>query len=63
MRELFNVSADAEVRLWNKYTADTYEQLTVMENTVPDQGLYSGQLLVIETKSEDGTWPRGPGKR
>ena len=58
LRSLFNVPEESEIRLWNKYTADTYEQLTNMENTVQDQGLYGGQLILIETKNANGEWPR-----
>ena len=44
MRRLFNISADKEVRLWNKYMSNTYEQLSKPENTVQDAGLYQNQV-------------------
>ncbi|XP_045153549.1 ubiquitin carboxyl-terminal hydrolase 4 isoform X2 [Echinops telfairi] len=58
MRKLFNIPAERETRLWNKYMSNTYEQLSKMDNTVQDAGLYQGQVLVIEPQNEDGTWPR-----
>ncbi|XP_006892978.1 PREDICTED: ubiquitin carboxyl-terminal hydrolase 4 isoform X2 [Elephantulus edwardii] len=67
MRKLFNIPAERETRLWNRYMSNTYEQLSKLDNTVQDAGLYQGQVLVIEPQNEDGTWPRqtlqskGPG--
>ena len=58
MREEFHISQDTEVRLWNKYMSNTYEPLTKPDNTIQDAGLYQGQVIVIEEKAEDGTWPR-----
>ncbi|XP_021563170.1 ubiquitin carboxyl-terminal hydrolase 4 isoform X4 [Carlito syrichta] len=58
MRKLFNIPAERETRLWNKYMSNTYEQLSKLDNTLQDAGLYQGQVLVIEPQNEDGTWPR-----
>ncbi|XP_020037315.1 ubiquitin carboxyl-terminal hydrolase 4 isoform X2 [Castor canadensis] len=58
MRKLFNIPAERETRLWNKYMSNTYEQLSKLDNTIQDAGLYQGQVLVIEPQNEDGTWPR-----
>ncbi|XP_072026570.1 ubiquitin carboxyl-terminal hydrolase 4-like [Amphiura filiformis] len=58
MRKLFNISDDTDTRVWNKYMSNTYEHLNKKENTVQDAGLYQGQVLVIEKKNEDGSWPR-----
>ncbi len=58
MRREFTIADATEIRLWNKYTADTYEHLPNMDLTVQDAGLYGGQLLLIESRKEDGTWPR-----
>nr|XP_012626716.1 ubiquitin carboxyl-terminal hydrolase 4 isoform X2 [Microcebus murinus] len=58
MRKLFNIPEERETRLWNKYMSNTYEQLSKLDNTVQDAGLYQGQVLVIEPQNEDGTWPR-----
>ncbi len=58
MKAIFNLADEAEFRLWTKYSATTYEQLAKLDNPVTDAGLYSGQVLLIETKNEDGSWPR-----
>jgi len=58
MRTEFSINEGVETRLWNKYTSNTYEQLARLDNTVQDAGLFSGQLIIIEQKNEDGTWPR-----
>ncbi|KAM6387377.1 ubiquitin carboxyl-terminal hydrolase 4 isoform 2-T2 [Pluvialis apricaria] len=57
MRKLFNIPAEKETRLWNRYTSNTYEQLSKLDSTVQDAGLYQGQVVLIEAKNEDGTWP------
>ncbi|XP_054072623.1 ubiquitin carboxyl-terminal hydrolase 4 isoform X3 [Rissa tridactyla] len=57
MRKLFNIPAEKETRLWNRYTSNTYEQLSKLDSTVQDAGLYQGQVILIEVKNEDGTWP------
>ncbi|XP_067908180.1 ubiquitin carboxyl-terminal hydrolase 4 isoform X2 [Heterodontus francisci] len=58
MRKLFDIPVEKETRLWNRYMTNTYEQLNKPDNTVQDAGLYQGQVLVIEQKNDDGTWPR-----
>ena len=58
MRTEFNIDSEVETRLWNKYSSNTYEQLSRLDNTVQDAGLFSGQMIIIEVKNEDGTWPR-----
>ena len=58
MRQEFNIADEKEVRLWNRYMTNMYEQLNKKENTLQDAGLYSGQVVVVEQKNEDGTWPR-----
>ncbi|XP_030314451.1 ubiquitin carboxyl-terminal hydrolase 4 isoform X2 [Calypte anna] len=57
MRKLFNISDEKETRLWNRYMSNTYEQLSKLDSTVQDAGLYQGQVVVIDVKREDGTWP------
>ncbi|XP_056132068.1 ubiquitin carboxyl-terminal hydrolase 15-like isoform X2 [Lampris incognitus] len=59
MRKLFSIPDEKETRLWNKYMSNTFEPLNKPESTIQDAGLYQGQVLVIEQKNEDGTWPRG----
>uniref|UniRef100_A0A3B3H6I0 Ubiquitin carboxyl-terminal hydrolase 4 n=1 Tax=Oryzias latipes TaxID=8090 RepID=A0A3B3H6I0_ORYLA len=58
MRTLFEIPSEKETRLWNKYMSNTYEQLNKPDSTVQDAGLFQGQVLVIERRNEDGTWPR-----
>uniref|UniRef100_A0A4W3HM89 Ubiquitin carboxyl-terminal hydrolase n=1 Tax=Callorhinchus milii TaxID=7868 RepID=A0A4W3HM89_CALMI len=60
MRKLFTIPSEKEIRLWNKYMSNTFEPLNKPDSTIQDAGLYQGQVLVIEQKNEDGTWPRGP---
>ncbi|XP_062374038.1 ubiquitin carboxyl-terminal hydrolase 15-like isoform X4 [Sardina pilchardus] len=59
MRKLFSIPEEKETRLWNKYMSNTFEPLNKPDSTIQDAGLYQGQVLVIEQKNEDGTWPRG----
>ncbi|XP_034296931.1 ubiquitin carboxyl-terminal hydrolase 4 [Pantherophis guttatus] len=58
MRKQFNISDGKEVRLWNKCTNNAYEQLSKLDSTIQDAGLYQGQVVLIEVKNEDGSWPR-----
>ena len=58
MRKLFDIPDNVETRLWNRYTANTYEQLAKLDATVQDTGLYSGQPILIERMNPDGSWPR-----
>ncbi|XP_064374650.1 ubiquitin carboxyl-terminal hydrolase 4 isoform X2 [Dromaius novaehollandiae] len=58
MRKLFNIPTEKETRLWNRYMSNAYEQLSKLDSTVQDAGLYQGQIVLIEVKNEDGTWPR-----
>nr|XP_021498541.1 ubiquitin carboxyl-terminal hydrolase 15-like isoform X2 [Meriones unguiculatus] len=60
IRKIFNIPDEKEARLWNKYMSNTFEPLNKPDSTIQDAGLYQGQVLVIEQKNEDGTWPRGP---
>uniref|UniRef100_A0A667ZY97 Ubiquitin carboxyl-terminal hydrolase n=1 Tax=Myripristis murdjan TaxID=586833 RepID=A0A667ZY97_9TELE len=58
MRKLFSIPDEKETRLWNRYMSNTFEPLNKPDSTIQDAGLYQGQVLVIEQKNEDGTWPR-----
>lgn len=61
MREVFSIDDNTEVRLWNKYMSNMYEQLesgSKGNTTVQEAGLSQGQMIVVERKNEDGTWPR-----
>uniref|UniRef100_A0A8C6XGC6 Ubiquitin carboxyl-terminal hydrolase n=1 Tax=Naja naja TaxID=35670 RepID=A0A8C6XGC6_NAJNA len=58
MRKQFNIPDCKEVRLWNRCTSNAYEQLSKLDSTIQDAGLYQGQVVLIELKNEDGSWPR-----
>ncbi|KAL8591401.1 hypothetical protein ACOMHN_022207 [Nucella lapillus] len=58
MRGVFHIEEKREVRLWNRYMSNTYEQLNKRDHTLQDAGLYQGQVIVVEKKNEDGTWQR-----
>uniref|UniRef100_A0A670I3V3 Ubiquitin carboxyl-terminal hydrolase n=1 Tax=Podarcis muralis TaxID=64176 RepID=A0A670I3V3_PODMU len=58
MRKQFNIPDGKEIRLWSRYMSNTYEQLSKLDSTIQDAGLYQGQVVLIEVKNEDGTWPR-----
>uniref|UniRef100_A0A674DNU4 Ubiquitin carboxyl-terminal hydrolase n=1 Tax=Salmo trutta TaxID=8032 RepID=A0A674DNU4_SALTR len=59
MRKLFSIPDEKETRLWSKYMSNTFEPLNKPDSTIQDAGLHQGQVLVIEQKNEDGSWPRG----
>ncbi|XP_061571267.1 ubiquitin carboxyl-terminal hydrolase 15-like isoform X3 [Cololabis saira] len=59
MRKLFSIADEQETRLWNRYMSNTFEPLNKPDSTIQDAGLYQGQVLVIEQKNKDGSWPRG----
>ncbi|XP_051911274.1 ubiquitin carboxyl-terminal hydrolase 15-like isoform X2 [Hippocampus zosterae] len=59
MRKVFSIPEEKETRLWNRYLSNTFEPLNKPDSTIQDAGLYQGQVLVIEQKNEDGSWPRG----
>ena len=58
MRELFGARGDRDSRVWNRYTTNTYEQLSDREATISSAGLYVGQTIVLEVQNDDNSWPR-----
>ncbi|XP_066212303.1 ubiquitin carboxyl-terminal hydrolase 11 isoform X1 [Saccopteryx leptura] len=56
-REQFLVSPQEEARLWVRNAEGTFERFCNTRVTVLDAALKSGQLVVMETRSKDGTWP------
>ncbi|XP_037391262.1 uncharacterized protein LOC108434643 isoform X2 [Pygocentrus nattereri] len=59
MRNLFGIPDEKMTRLWSKYMSNTFKPLNqAVRVTVSEAGLYQGQVLIIEQKNEDGTWPR-----
>jgi len=61
VKTTFDIPANREVRLWNNHLSNTYESLARFkdESTLQDAGFYSGNMVVVETKREDGSWERG----
>uniref|UniRef100_A0A8C6X9P5 Ubiquitin carboxyl-terminal hydrolase n=1 Tax=Naja naja TaxID=35670 RepID=A0A8C6X9P5_NAJNA len=57
-RHQFSVPAEDESRLWVKNADGSYERLRNLQMTVLDACLSSGQIVIMETRSKDGTWPR-----
>ena len=57
LRTVFTVADNREVRIWHKYMSKQHELLPKWELTIRDSGLFSGQVIVVEEKNADGTWP------
>lgn len=47
MRKQFNIPDGKDVRLWNRCSSNTYEQLSKLDSTIQDAGLYQGQVRNI----------------
>jgi ubiquitin carboxyl-terminal hydrolase 4/11/15 len=62
MRKLFEIPDEEETRLWYYYSSTEFDELNKEDSTIQDVGLFEGQLLVIETRSEDGSWNHPPKK-
>ncbi|XP_044287257.1 ubiquitin carboxyl-terminal hydrolase 11 isoform X2 [Varanus komodoensis] len=56
-RRQFSVPAEDETRLWVKNADGSCERLRNLQMTVLDACLSSGQVVIMETRSKDGTWP------
>ncbi|XP_042307624.1 ubiquitin carboxyl-terminal hydrolase 11 [Sceloporus undulatus] len=56
-RRQFCVPAEDETRLWVKNADGSCERLRNLQMTVLDACLSSGQVVIMETRSKDGTWP------
>nr|XP_025132078.1 ubiquitin carboxyl-terminal hydrolase 11 isoform X5 [Bubalus bubalis] len=56
-REQFLVSPQEETRLWIKNAEGSFERLCNTRITVRDAALKTGQVVVMETRNKDGTWP------
>ncbi|XP_070394715.1 ubiquitin carboxyl-terminal hydrolase 15-like isoform X7 [Dermacentor albipictus] len=57
MRTIFKVPPEKETRLWSRCSSNTYEHLPDRARTIQDIGLYPGQVLLLEERNDDGTWP------
>ncbi|XP_049623158.1 ubiquitin carboxyl-terminal hydrolase 11 isoform X4 [Suncus etruscus] len=56
-REQFEVSPYEETRLWVKNSERSFERLRNTHVTVFEAALKTGQLVIMETRNKDGTWP------
>ncbi|XP_059012609.1 LOW QUALITY PROTEIN: ubiquitin carboxyl-terminal hydrolase 11 [Mustela lutreola] len=56
-REQFLVSPQEETRLWIKNAEGSFERLCNTRVTVLDAALKTGQVVIMETRNKDGTWP------
>ncbi|KAK7921858.1 hypothetical protein WMY93_008760 [Mugilogobius chulae] len=57
MRRVFNIPPQKQTRLWNRYMSNTYKLLNKLDSTAEESGLFQGQVSLIESMNEDGTWP------
>ncbi|XP_077488380.1 ubiquitin carboxyl-terminal hydrolase 15-like isoform X1 [Amblyomma americanum] len=57
-RAAFKVPPEKETRLWSRCSSNTYEHLPDRSRTIQDVGLYPGQVLLLEERNDDGSWPR-----
>ncbi|XP_075751716.1 ubiquitin carboxyl-terminal hydrolase 15 isoform X1 [Rhipicephalus microplus] len=58
MRAIFKVETEKETRVWNRCSSNTYEHLSDRSRTIQDIGLYPSQILLLEERNDDGSWPR-----
>ncbi|XP_060108668.1 ubiquitin carboxyl-terminal hydrolase 11 [Heteronotia binoei] len=56
-RRLFVIPPEEETRLWVKNADGSCERLRNLQMTVLDACLSSGQVVIMESRSKDGTWP------
>ncbi|KAL3227405.1 hypothetical protein MRX96_048735, partial [Rhipicephalus microplus] len=58
MRAIFKVETEKETRVWSRCSSNTYEHLSDRSRTIQDIGLYPSQILLLEERNDDGSWPR-----
>ncbi|KAF4089228.1 hypothetical protein AMELA_G00064080 [Ameiurus melas] len=58
MHKIFNIPDGKETRLWRKYMHNAFECLGQPGSSIEAAGFFQGQVVVIEQRNEDGTWPR-----
>ncbi|XP_037677039.1 ubiquitin carboxyl-terminal hydrolase 11 isoform X1 [Choloepus didactylus] len=56
-RKQFLLKPCEEARLWIKNSKGLFEQLCNTHVTVLDANLKTGQVVIMETRNKDGTWP------
>ena len=55
--DAFQISEGKECRLWHRYMTNSYEQVKD-DDMLQESGIYTGQVMILEVKKDDGTWPR-----
>ena len=59
LKEEFNIAPNVETRLWTfGRFSGMYEQLAPLDTFLKDLRLPPRELITIEVKNEDGSWPR-----
>ena len=58
IREIYDIDSRKQTRLYNTYMTCTYELITDLTKEAQDVGLFDGQCVLLEVRSEDGSWPR-----
>ncbi|XP_019855281.1 PREDICTED: ubiquitin carboxyl-terminal hydrolase 4-like [Amphimedon queenslandica] len=58
MKQQFKISDTTECRIWERDFTGKYDLLTDFQQTVSDAGIHGGQMLMLEKKNPDETWPR-----
>lgn len=56
-REQFLVEPQEDTRLWTKNSEGSLDRLCNTQITLLDACLETGQLVIMETRNKDGTWP------
>ncbi len=47
IRQLFDVSINSEVRLWQRYTTSSYELMKDLDQSLAYSGIYGGQVSLL----------------
>eukprot|EP00117_Sycon_ciliatum_P009276 scpid28370/ scgid11633/ Ubiquitin carboxyl-terminal hydrolase 4; Deubiquitinating enzyme 4; Ubiquitin thioesterase 4; Ubiquitin-specific-processing protease 4 len=59
MKEVFDIDSDTDCRVWNQCTTSPNDLLTKMTENLMDSSLYDDQVIIVETRNADGSWPLG----
>uniref|UniRef100_A0A1X7SQT9 DUSP domain-containing protein n=1 Tax=Amphimedon queenslandica TaxID=400682 RepID=A0A1X7SQT9_AMPQE len=58
IKEQFNIPDTTECRLWQQYMMNCFELLNNLQQTVAGAGIYGEQMIILEIRNPDGTWPK-----
>src|SRR6218665_3873777 len=56
MRSMFHIAQHRKVRLWLQFMSSSYQLVTRFDCTLQDANVFSGQLVIIVTQLDDGTY-------